>query len=80
MTMRIAKLLGNRQYGIALGLLSDYEATNRLPRHVAKIMSLCITYGIDPFELVGTGGIQIDDSGKTPLAPHDGQCDLRQIA
>ena len=80
MTMRIAKLLGNRQYGIALGLLSDYEATNRLPRHVAKIMSLCITYGIDPFELVGTGGIQIDDSVKAPLMPHDGQGDLRQIA
>lgn len=80
MTMRIAKLLGNRQYGIALGLLSDYEATNRVPRHVAKIISLCITYGIDPFELTGAGGIHIDDSDKAPLVLPDGRCDLRQIA
>lgn len=73
MTMRIARLLGNRDYSIALGLLSDYEAMNKLPRHVAKIMSLCIIYGIDPCELMGACGIHIDDSNKAPLYPHDRQ-------
>jgi len=67
LTMQIARLLGNREYGIALGLLSDYEATNKVPRHVAKIMSLCIIYCIDSFELMRTAGIHIDDSNKAPL-------------
>lgn len=71
MTMLIARLLGNGDYGIALGLLSDYEAMNKLPRHVAKVMSLCIIYGIDPWELLEASGVHIDDSDKGPLFPDD---------
>jgi hypothetical protein len=67
MTMRVARLLGNREYGIALGLLSDYEVMNILPRHLAKIMSLCIIYGIDLWDLLEAGGIPADDSEKIPL-------------
>lgn len=67
MTIEVARLLGNGEYGISLGLLSDYEAMNRLPRHVAKIMSLCIIYGIDVWELLAAGGIEVDDSKKTSL-------------
>ncbi len=80
MTIRVARLMRNRDYGIALGLLSDYEAMNRLPRHVAKIMSLCIIYGVDFWELMEAGGIQVDDSKLAPLVPHDGEGDLRQSA
>jgi hypothetical protein len=67
MTVRIAHLLRNRDYSIPLGLLSDYEAMNKLPRHIAKIMSLCIIYGIDFWELMEAGGSRLDDSDKTPL-------------
>jgi hypothetical protein len=80
MTTRVAQLLRNRDYGIALGLLSDYEAMDKLPRHVAKIMSLCIIYGIDPCELAEAGGIRIDDSDKAPLFLHDGRSVLRESA
>lgn len=71
MTMTITRLLGNRDYGIALGQLSDYEATNKLPRHVAKVMSLCIVYGIDPLDLIASAGVWVDDSGKVPLDPDE---------
>lgn len=71
MTMQIASLLGNREYGISLGLLSDYEALNKLPRHVEKIISLSAVYGVDPFELMQVSGIHIDDSGKAPLFVHE---------
>lgn len=78
MTTRIAKFLGRREYAIALGLLSDYEAMNRVPRHVAKIVSLCVIYGIDLFQLLESAGICIDDSGHpivdvhpTPHKRHD---------
>lgn len=80
MTIRVARLLGNREHAIALGLLSDYEAMNTVPRHVAKIMSLCIIYGIDLFELMRAGGVYIDDSDKAPLVPIDARPELRQIA
>lgn len=68
MTLAIARLLGNRDYGIALGQLSDYEASNKLPRHIAKIISLCVVYSIDPLDLIAAAGIQVDDSNKAPIA------------
>ena len=67
MTVRIAGLLGNRDYEIALGLLSDYEALNKLPRHIAKMISLSVVYGIAPLELVKAAGIHIDDRDMAPL-------------
>jgi hypothetical protein len=60
-------LLQNPEYRIPLGLLSDYEASDRFPRHIAKIITLCVIYGIDFWELMRAGGTHIDDSGKAPL-------------
>jgi hypothetical protein len=80
MTLRVAGLLENRHYRIALGLLSDYEAMDKLPRHVAKIMSLCIVYGIDPWELIEANGIHINDSNKATLFPEDRSSDFEQTA
>jgi hypothetical protein len=67
MTQRVARFMGNGDFGIAAGLLSDYEAMNKLPRHIAKIISLCVIYGIDVVELLRASGIHIDDSRKRPL-------------
>jgi transcriptional regulator with XRE-family HTH domain len=67
MTQRIARFMGNADFGIAAGLLSDYEAMNKLPRHIAKIISLCVIYGIDVVELLKASRIHIDDSRKRPL-------------
>lgn len=82
MTLHIAGLLGNRDYSIPLGLLSDYEAMNKLPRHIAKIMSLCIIYGIDFWEMMEAGGSRIDDSDKAHLFryPQDETDDLLRSA
>jgi hypothetical protein len=82
MTIQVAQLLRNRDYSISLGLLSDYEAMNKLPRHIAKIMSLCIIYGIDFWEMMEAGGSQIDDSDKSHLFPaaHDERNDLLRSA
>lgn len=66
-TVQVAQLLRNPEYRIPLGLLSDYEASDRFPRHIAKIISLCVVYGIDFWQLMRAGGSQIDDSGKAPL-------------
>jgi predicted PolB exonuclease-like 3'-5' exonuclease len=44
---------------------------DRFPRHIAKIISLCVVYGIDFWQLMKAGGSQIDDSGKAPLFGSD---------
>lgn len=67
MTLQVAGLLQNCDFGISIGLLSDYEAINRLPRHMAKIITLCVIYGIDPWKLLAAGGIYIHDSAKRQL-------------
>lgn len=67
LTRTIAQVLGNQEYAIALGLLSDYEAMNRLPRHIAKILSLCIVYCMDVVDVMESAGVCIDDSAKLPL-------------
>jgi hypothetical protein len=66
-TVRVAQLLQSPDYRIPLGLLSDYEVIDRLPRHIAKIISLCVIYGIDFWQFMQAGGTQIEDSDKAPL-------------
>lgn len=72
LTRAIAQILGSREYAIALGLLSDYEAMGRLPRHIAKILSLCVLYCMDIRELMEAAGVHIDDSAKLALPIADG--------
>jgi hypothetical protein len=66
-TEAIASILGDPDYAIGLGLLSDYEAMDKLPRHIAKIISLCIAYCLDIRQLLETVGVYVDDSDKVPL-------------
>jgi hypothetical protein len=54
-------------YAIGIGALCDYEATDLLPRHVAKIFALCIIYCIDFKSVLQTVGIRILDSGKAQI-------------
>jgi hypothetical protein len=67
LTGAIARILASPDYAIGLGLLSDYEAMDRVPRHITKIISLCITYCLDIRQLMEAAGVYIDDSGKMPL-------------
>ncbi len=67
MSLHIARLLHNREFRISISLLSDYEAINKLPRHIAKIITLCVIYGIDPRELLRVAGVDVKDSNKSRL-------------
>ncbi len=67
LTRAVARILGSREYAIALGMLSDYEAMGKLPRHIAKIVSLCAVYCMDIREFMEAAGVHIDDSAKLPL-------------
>lgn len=67
LTRAIARIMGNPDYQIALGMLSDYEVMGKLPRHAAKILSLCILYCMDIWELLEAAGVYIDESARLPL-------------
>ncbi len=67
LTRTIARIMGNPDYQIALGMLSDYEVMGKLPRHAAKILSLCILYCVDIWELLKAARVYIDESAKLPL-------------
>lgn len=77
LTRTMAEILGNREYAIALGTLSDYEAMGTLPRHIAKTLSLCAVYCMDFRELMATARVNIDDSAKLPLPGPDSRVHFR---
>ena len=66
-SIRVAQTLHDKHYAISIGLLSDYETIDTPPRHTAKIMTLCILYGIDFFQYLNCAGIQYDNSWKSPM-------------
>ena len=63
----IAEAFHDKHYAISIGLLSDYETMNHPPRHVAKIITLCILYGIDFYHYLNCAGIPFNDSEKSPM-------------
>lgn len=66
-SIKIARALNDKHYAISIGLLSDYEAIGVPPRHIAKIITLCILYGIDFFQYMNCAGIQYDDSSTSRM-------------
>jgi len=66
-SISVAQALHDKHYAISIGLLSDYETIDTPPRHTAKIMTLCILYGIDFFQYLNCAGIQYDNSWKSPM-------------
>jgi len=67
MSVRIAQELRDKHCAISIGLLSDYEATDTPPRHVSKIMTLCIIYGIDFFQYLSCAGIRYYDARESQI-------------
>ena len=61
MTHRIAAYFDDKRYKIALGSLSDGETYDGLPRHISKIFSLCIAYGMDLWQYLRAGGVPVDE-------------------
>lgn len=67
MSRKIAQLLGDERYYVAPGTLSDYETTTKPPRHVHKIITLCILYGLPFHTFLRYAGLWIEDDGGNPI-------------
>lgn len=63
----IAQVLGDKQYFSAAGTLSDYETLAHPPRHVQKIVSLCILYSIPFWRFLRAAGLQVESAAGDPV-------------
>ena len=66
LSIQVSHVLGS-DYAIGIGALSDYEASDLLPRHITKIFALCIVYCMDFMAVLRTVGIHILDSGEAQI-------------
>jgi transcriptional regulator with XRE-family HTH domain len=57
----VAKILGDHHYFASSGTLSDYEAGDRMPRHIHKLLTLSIIYSVTFRALLQSFGIALDD-------------------
>jgi hypothetical protein len=64
---RVARLLRDQRYFTSSGSLSDYEARSALPRHVHKIMTLCVLYPMRFFDLMRAAGFDPQEIGTDPI-------------
>lgn len=63
----VASALSDPLYFAAPGTLSDYEALDTPPRHIQKILTICILYGIEFYEFLRGYGLPLDHAGGDPI-------------
>jgi hypothetical protein len=67
---RIAERLGDARYFVASGSLSDYEALDGCPRHIHKIFTLCVLYGVPFSAFLESAGFPMARGGQQPIPDH----------
>jgi hypothetical protein len=63
----IAERLSDVSYFAAPSTLSDYETLSEPPRHIQKVITLCVLYGIEFREFLRVAGLPLDQEGRHPL-------------
>ena len=67
MSRHIAAEMGDKQYFVAPGSLSDYEAVDTPPRHIHKAITLCAVYGLQFTTFLTSVGLDLARAGKDPI-------------
>ena len=67
MSRWIASALSDEAYFAAPSTLSDYETLSAPPRHIQKIITLCILYCIDFREFLRACGLPLHKNGHEPI-------------
>ena len=63
----IASTLSDQLYFAAPSTLSDYETLSAPPRHIQKIVTLCVLYCIDFQRFLRACGLPLDQDGHDPI-------------
>jgi hypothetical protein len=60
----VAYLLDDARYFVSSSSMSDFETRARAPRHIHKLITICILYGLRFFDLLQAAGIGIGSTGE----------------
>jgi hypothetical protein len=67
LSRQIAEALADESYSTAIGTLSEYETLVHAPRHVQKIIAICILYGIGFWDFLAASGITVGPKAGEPM-------------
>jgi hypothetical protein len=67
MSRKIADLFGDERYFAAPGSLSDYETQTSPPRHIHKVITLCMIYGVPFADLLNLSGVAVEGLGRNSI-------------
>jgi len=63
----LAQELGDQRYFTAIGSLSDYESAEAPPRHIHKVVTLCMLYSIGFWHFLRASGLAMDKLGQRAI-------------
>lgn len=63
----IARILSDPLHFVAPGTLSDYETLDAPPRHIQKILTVCLLYGIAFHTFLSASGLPLNCAGHDPM-------------
>ena len=63
----IAHMLSDKRYFSAASTLSDFETLSEPPRHIQRIISLCVLYCIDFWQFLRVSGLRLDQAEREPI-------------
>jgi hypothetical protein len=69
LSRRVSQFLNDDQYTIAQSTLSEYEVQNVPPRHLEKIITLCLIYGFTLTDFAAASGTAPEDLGRSVIPP-----------
>jgi hypothetical protein len=67
MSRAIATALGDKRYFASPGWLSDFEARSVPPRHIHKLLSVCILYSIRFAEILDSFGLALSGTAAAAI-------------
>ena len=67
LSKEIAEELGDTRYFMTPRSFLSYEKLDTPPRHIHKIMSLCIIYGITFWDFLSSAGMNLQQLGQGPI-------------
>jgi hypothetical protein len=67
LSRRVSQFLKDEQYAIAQSTLSEYEVQNVPPRHLEKVITLCLIYGFTLIDFAAASGTAPEDLGRNVI-------------
>ncbi len=67
LSRRVSRLFNDETFGIAQSTLSEYEAQNAPPRHLEKVITLCLIYGLKLVDLAAASGTTPEHLGRDAI-------------